>query len=551
MNIRTWILVIINTLIFTVVITISFSFYSLFESTLDDKVLSQLSSIERLKRIQVEDYIQREWENFKKVPVSSASDSIFLSKLPSPIKNNGVYDFTEFSHDGKLLIGLVFVQDDSTYIKLLNDTFIQNVLLERTGMGSSGETYLVGSDFRLRSASRFFPEEAPYSIISETESVKNAFENKIEKGIYKDYRNIEVYSAYHLIEFPNFKFVILSEIDAKEVAIPLKSMQKKLIIIAISILIIALFLGNYLAQFISTPLNKMKKEILEMTDGNYEPVRYEKSSFKEIDEVLKALTELKVSLSSAISFSKDVGNMNLDSNYKPKSNNDILGHSLVKMQEKLIEYQNKINFANTQRKRNLIEGQETERKRLSQELHDGIGPLLTSLRFYVESLNIDAKQKNDAKEIIDQTIAEIRRMVYDLMPPTLIDFGVAATLQTFVNLIKKSTHIDIEFDNGIKENNSKIDDTISISVFRICQELINNTIKHSKATKIRISITEFDELLSVFYFDNGLGYNFEKVETGSGLINIKERVEILNGSIHFTPEKKHATVEFEIPLTYA
>uniref|UniRef100_UPI0030DA3D2B sensor histidine kinase n=1 Tax=uncultured Polaribacter sp. TaxID=174711 RepID=UPI0030DA3D2B len=82
---------------------------------------------------------------------------------------------------------------------------------------------------------------------------------------------------------------------------------------------------------------------------------------------------------------------------------------------------------------------------------------------------------------------------------------------------------------------------------RIVQELINNSIKHSNATKIRITLTEFDHLLSLFYFDDGIGFDIEKVKLGSGITNIKERVEIFDGTLEIDSYKK-TIFEIEMPI---
>lgn len=553
MNIRTWIIIIINSLLFIVVISLSTSFYNQFEKTLDEKILSQLSSIERLKRVQIEKHLDTEWYHFNETQEDSIQDFNLndLKKLPFSVNKTGMYDFTSISKDGTLIIGFVKVKNGIiSSLKIIPSNNIQQILLERTGMGKSGETYLVGTDHKLRSASRFYPNKAPYTIEANTKSVKNAFNNVLKNGIYKDYRNIPVYSTYHRIDISNIHWVILSEMDVTEVMLPLQDMKIKLLFIACTILIIALLLGIYFTQFISKPLKTMETQLLAMTEGNYNVSIGRKTHFKEINDILKALNSLKESLTRAITFSHEVGEMKLDSNYKPKSNADVLGNSLVKMKDQLIEYQQKVSQANTNKKRILIEGQETERKRLAQELHDGIGPLLTSLRFFVENMKIDIEEKEKMKSLIDHTIAEIRRMTYALMPPSLIDFGVGETLKTFVKLIKNTTNIDIDFNNSIKKKHSRINTNIAISIFRISQELINNSVKHANADKIRISITEFDDYLSIFYFDDGIGYDTETVHLGSGIINIKERVEILNGSITFECEPKNSNVEIEIPLTH-
>ncbi|MDO6802615.1 histidine kinase [Wenyingzhuangia sp. 1_MG-2023] len=553
MNIRSWIILIINSLLFIVVISLSVLFYNQFEQTLDQKVLSQLSSIERLKRVQIEKYLDIEWKHFNRD--ESIDDGIDfdlknLKKLPYQIHESGIYDFTPISEEGTLLIGMIKIKGDKIQsIKTLSDDFIQQILLERTGMGESGETYLVGKDYQLRSASRFFSNKQPYQISAKTKSVENAFHQIFDNGIYRDYRNVDVYSSYHHIKVSHIHWAILSEMDVEEVMIPLKTMKTKLSMIACSIFIIALISGIYFTQFVTKPLNKMTSQILDMAEGNYNIDITTNTHFKEINDILSALKSLKNSLIRAVNFSHEIGEMNLSTDYHPNTKADVLGNSLLKMRDKLTEYQHKITQININKKRILIEGQESERKRLAQELHDGIGPLLTSIRFFVENMNIDVKQKNEMKAIIDHTIAEIRRMTYALMPPSLIDFGVGETLKTFVKLIHNTTNIDIDFNNSIKEKKSKINTNIGISIFRICQELINNTVKYAQAEKIRISITEFDDYLSIFYFDDGIGYNPETVKLGSGLTNIRERVEIFNGLITFDSQKHDSTVEIEIPLT--
>jgi signal transduction histidine kinase len=84
-------------------------------------------------------------------------------------------------------------------------------------------------------------------------------------------------------------------------------------------------------------------------------------------------------------------------------------------------------------------------------------------------------------------------------------------------------------------------------MFRIVQELINNSIKHSKATTIRISLTEFDNVLSLYYFDNGIGFNINEVQLGSGIKNIKERVEIFDGTLEIE-STENTIFEIEMPI---
>ncbi|MFN4151583.1 MAG: hypothetical protein ACK4IX_11620, partial [Candidatus Sericytochromatia bacterium] len=139
-------------------------------------------------------------------------------KTPDSNKNKtGIYDFTAYHVAKKTTIGFVSNSKSGTKIKVLDYNKIKKILLERTGMGDSGESYLVGEDFRMRSQSRFYPNKIPHTIVVKTKGVTNAFKGINGRGVFEDYRGIDVYSVYSLITVGNLKMVILSEIDVDEV----------------------------------------------------------------------------------------------------------------------------------------------------------------------------------------------------------------------------------------------------------------------------------------------------------------------------------------------
>jgi signal transduction histidine kinase len=196
----------------------------------------------------------------------------------------------------------------------------------------------------------------------------------------------------------------------------------------------------------------------------------------------------------------------------------------------------------------LVNGLENERRRLSRELHDGIGPYLTSLKHYIENKVENELKKSEMKKIVDDTIAEIRLMSNALMPSSIDDFGIGVTLTNFIESLKKATAVTIEYEDLTLQDNSKITNHQAINLFRISQELINNSLKHSKAKNIRISLSEFDDFISLFYFDDGIGFNFSTVKLGLGINNIKERVEICNGKIAINSTPGKTTFEIELPV---
>ena len=546
MSVKKLILLIINSLVILVVIALSLIFYFEFSKVLDERILYHLNSIKTLKKIQIENLIQKEWKTFNE------SEDFFVDSSNINLPNNkylkaGIYDLTHLHPTKKTSIGFIKINDNKRVLKVIPYHKIKEILLERTGMGESGESYIVGHDYRLRSQSRFFPEKEPYSIEAKTIGVLDGITDKDGEGIFSDYRKIDVYSAYSSLKIDHLHWVLLSEIDVDEVTIPLKEMRLKLLFLTLIILTLSVIISLFLTRIITNPIKKIQKSLLVMAKGNYNEKLVSEKSPTEIKAMFKALENLRIAIVGAVDFSVDIGKMNLSSSYKPKSNHDLLGRSLIKMRDKLEEFrvtENKINISN---KRLLVKHLEDERRRLARELHDGIGPLLTTIKLYVQNRVEANEHKDSLKEMIDTTINEIRQMTNVLMPTSIDKFGIGATLINYVENIQKSSEASIRFEDLTKKESSLITKEQEINIFRIVQELINNSIKHSKATKIRISLTEFDNVLSLYYFDNGIGFNIHEVTLGSGIKNIRERVEIFDGTLEIE-STENTIFEIEMPI---
>jgi signal transduction histidine kinase len=549
MNIKTLVLIIINSLIVLVITLLSFSFYEQFSSVLNDRILMQLNSIETLESIQIENLIKAEWQSFLSSDDDTENIDSTILVLPDSVKKiNGIHDFTAYHKNKKATIGFVLNSKKGRKIKVIDYNNIQNILLERTGMGESGETYLVGKDFRMRSESRFITDKKPYDIFVKTQGVISALKGINGRGIFEDYRGVPVYSVYSLIHISNLKLVILSEIDVSEVTKPLERLKMRLMGLTLIIFLVAVTLSLFLTRIIVDPIKRMQNSLRVMAKGDYnQTIEYKRSS-NEIKEMFEALSNLKASLQGAVKFSEAIGNMNLETNYEPSSTNDVLGKSLLTMRNKLIDYKNKEDNSRIIAKRLLVNGLENERRRLSRELHDGLGPYLTSLKFYIENNVKNDLKKTEMKKIVDEAISEVRLMSNALMPASIDDFGIGVTLTNYIENLNKSTTINIEYEDLTKQENSNITNHQGINLFRIIQELINNSLKHSSAKNIRITLSEFDEFISLFYFDDGLGFDLSLVKLGSGIINIKERVEICNGSILINALPGNTTFEIELPV---
>lgn len=549
MHIKTLILIIINSLIALVIALLSFSSYQQFSDVLNDRILLQLNSIKTLKQNQIEHLLKSEWERFEASDWQNQKTDTSLLQLPDSIKNSsGIYDLTPYHVTKKTTIGFISHSKRGTMIKILDYNKIRNILLERTGMGDSGESYLVGEDFRMRSQSRFYPNKIPYTITVKTKGVDNAFKSFNGRGVFKDYRGINVYSVYSLIKVQNLKLVILSEMDVDEVTVPLQELKERLIGLTIAIFLLAVMLSLFLIRIITNPIKNMQKSLRIMAEGDYNQTNEFIKNSSEIKEMFDALANLKASLQGAVKFSDDIGKMNLNTDFNPKSSNDLLGKSLLAMRDKLIEFRNNEENTRILSKRMLVNGMENERRRLARELHDGIGPYLTSLKHYIENRVENEVKKTEMKKIVDDTISEIRLMSNALMPASIDDFGIGVTLTNFIENLKKSTTVTIEYEDLTQQESSNITNQQAIHLFRICQELINNSLKHANAKNIRITLSEFDDFISLYYFDDGIGFDINTVKLGLGISNIKERVEICNGTITINTNPGITIFEIELPI---
>lgn len=191
--------------------------------------------------------------------------------------------------------------------------------------------------------------------------------------------------------------------------------------------------------------------------------------------------------------------------------------------------------------RKEIETQTEERKRIAQDLHDDIGAQLSTLKMYVSALNKDLENKADIQEIseetqqmISRTIRDMRHIITELSPQSLATYGYVAAINEFVYYLKKSSDINITID--ISHFDSKLGKNEEAALYRITQELFNNTIKHAQAKNILFKIEDRGRESILKYTDDGIGFNQEQVMKGRGLFNIASRVKFLNGKVQMSSE---------------
>lgn len=186
----------------------------------------------------------------------------------------------------------------------------------------------------------------------------------------------------------------------------------------------------------------------------------------------------------------------------------------------------------------LLNGENKERSRISRELHDGLGGLLTIAKIKLSQLNLP----NNVLLLIDNAITEMRRISSNLMPEMLGRFGLRATLSEYC---KVAPIIDLHFYG----EDQRYDSTIEINIYRIACELINNALKHSEATQINVQLITERERISLIVQDNGKGFDFSKV-SGNGLNNIRNRSSIMHATLDIFSKKGMGT-EITIDLKTA
>ncbi|WP_448518160.1 PAS domain S-box protein [Rhodoflexus sp.] len=183
----------------------------------------------------------------------------------------------------------------------------------------------------------------------------------------------------------------------------------------------------------------------------------------------------------------------------------------------------------------IIQGQEEERKRLSMDLHDGVGQSLTALRLQADYLRNTAEsteQQQNLQSLIDGITAvqqEIRRISHNLMPSVLNDFGLAEALEFLCHTTEQNSPIEVE--RRIFINNRRYDSAIETCIFRIGQEVFNNAIKHSEAKHIYLELRDEGNHLELIIEDDGKGFDEETISRGQGLANMSQRTRLLNGSL--------------------
>lgn len=238
-----------------------------------------------------------------------------------------------------------------------------------------------------------------------------------------------------------------------------------------------------------------------------------------------------------------------------KQRNVLLEKEKIIQEQKIAELKKENQLRATE---TILKGQEEERSRIAKDLHDGLGGLLSGVKYSLNTMkenmiltSDNAQSLERTVDMLDSGIKELRRVAHNMMPENLIKFGLDTALRDYCESISKTGKIAVMY-NSFGMDTYTADNTINITVYRVIQELINNVMKHANATECIVQLDANEHGLHITVEDNGIGFDTNNLNTfkGAGWTNIQNRINYLRGKIQIDSSAQQGTsVQIEIPLT--
>ncbi len=391
--------------------------------------------------------------------------------------------------------------DDVNRLMLENDP--------KSGLGETGETYLVGDDFMMRSESRFHKNSIK-SVKVATVGARRALKNESGVSVFLDYRGVEVLSSYAKLDAPGIDWAILAELDMSEAVSPFSRIISLYIFISAIAAVVVLILTLIIAKRIAVPIKRLTDAVSFFGEGEYLP----QENFKTKDEISQ------------------------------------LGEAFNKMATKLIQKNKQIEREREGRRTAVIEALDGERERLAGELHDGLGQSLIALKYKLEL--VDGADPGESERIVcgvkdglDAAVDDLRNMSNNLAPSALSAFGLVSALERMIRDIDQIIAAELTLDPAARTDRlSKRDE---LHVFRILQESLTNTLKHSEAESVIVEIQSLGEDGIEFRaIDDGKGFDPKKAKEGRGLHFIRERVFLLKGELELSSSDSGTMISVKI-----
>nr|WP_298000865.1 sensor histidine kinase [uncultured Flavobacterium sp.] len=202
-------------------------------------------------------------------------------------------------------------------------------------------------------------------------------------------------------------------------------------------------------------------------------------------------------------------------------------------EQDLLHIENQRKYEATQA---ILQGEEQERQRIAQDLHDSMGGMLANIRMTISANN--SFNKENVIDKLDQTIDEMRRISRNLMPETLKNIGLEIALKELCETMTQK-YFTIQFEAfNLSEN---IPFKTQIALYRIAQESISNITKYAQATNVIVQISQNNNVLNLTIEDDGIGFDKSEIVYGLGLKNIQNRVQLINGTVEIASNKGEGT----------
>jgi signal transduction histidine kinase len=442
-------------------------------------------------------------------------------------------------HDGSAKAGVLIAEMS---IDEINNVMTSNSHWQQEGLGRTGETYIVGDDFKMRNDSRFFIQDPAeyiarlrregadstlvHQIQSRSTSIllqevrtiasREAMNGVTDTRLIDDYRGVSVLSSFTPLAIPDVHWVMLSEIDASEAFHPVFELRERLIFLSLFLLLGAVAAGFMISRTISGPILSLAKDAETLGKGNLS----HRANVMGKDEIgTLALTFNTM----AASLMEKTGQMQSEIAERKRA------------EDRLKASREQLRNLST----HLQSVREEERQGVAREIHDELGQALTTLKLDLsllrDEIGSDAKEAEgriaSMVQICDATIKSVKRIITELRPRLLDDLGLTAAIEWLSEEFQSRTGIVCKL--SILPSEILLDPERSTAIFRIFQETLTNVARHSGASRVDVLLRKVGENITLEVRDNGCGISDDQIRDSRsfGLIGMRERAKYFGGTL--------------------
>jgi signal transduction histidine kinase len=222
-------------------------------------------------------------------------------------------------------------------------------------------------------------------------------------------------------------------------------------------------------------------------------------------------------------------------------------------QKRMLRHQLQLGNLEAEKQREILQVtialQETERRRLAEELHDSVGQVLSTVKLNLHRLEEKARPDGGAPDLLratrlltEESIQEIRRIIHNVHPPLLTDYGLVVALEDLCGKVNASGGLYVQFHCNVRQLPLPL--PAQVSLYRVVQELFSNTIRHAAARRVEVALEGEGNGFRLSFCDDGVGFDTERAfreSRGLGLRNLRSRVDLLGGTLRFTSRPGEGT----------